>query len=251
MTTLFLIILATLLVSLISFIGVFTLSLKEKFLEKIVFYLVALSIGALMGGAFLHLIPEAIELHHEHSNGHSHNLFLFILLGFFLFFAIEKIIHWRHCHKAHCQIHSFAYMNLIGDSIHNFIDGLIIAVSFIASPVLGISSTIAIALHEIPQELGDFGVLIYSGMTKKKALFLNFITAITAVVGGVFGFYLFQYVESISSILLLLAAGGFIYIAATDLIPEIRKETNIKKSLINFSVIILGIIIMLFLGHSE
>lgn len=135
-------------------------------------------------------------------------------------------------------------MNLIGDSIHNFLDGLIISASFIASPAVGITTTIAIAMHEIPQELGDFGVLIYSGMTKQKALFLNFITAITAILGGIIGFYLSSYTQSISPILILLASGGFIYIAGTDLIPEIRKETNAKKSIINFLIIILGILIM-------
>ena len=235
MITLLSIILATFLVSLLSFVGVFTLALKDKLLDKIVFYLVALSIGGLMGGAFLHLLPEAIEIYQ------GKDAFLFVLIGFFLFFAIEKTIHWRHCHKGHCTEHTFAYMSLIGDSIHNFLDGLIIAAGFVVSPALGITSTLAIALHEIPQELGDFGVLIYSGMSKKRAIFLNFITAITAVLGGIIGFYLSFYIESMSGILLLLAVGGFLYIAATDLIPEIRKETDLKKSILNFSIIIFGI----------
>jgi len=236
--TLLFIILATLAVSLLSLVGIFTLSIKENLLNKIIFYLVALSIGGLMGGAFLHLLPEGIELYQ------GQNALLITLAGFFVFFAIEKTIHWRHCHKGHCEKHTFAYMNLIGDSIHNFLDGLIISASFIASPAVGITTTIAITMHEIPQELGDFGVLIYSGMTKQKALFLNFITAITAILGGIIGFYLSSYTQSISPILILLASGGFIYIAGTDLIPEIRKETNAKKSIINFLIIILGILIM-------
>lgn len=241
MITLLSIILATFLVSLLSFAGVFTLSMKENLLDKIIFYLVALSVGGLMGGAFIHLLPEAIESYK------GENALLIALVGFFIFFIIEKTIHWRHCHKGHCEKHTFAHMNLIGDSIHNFLDGLIIAASFIVSPAIGITSTIAIAMHEIPQELGDFGVLIYSGMTRKKALILNFITALTAVIGGIFGFYLSSNIDSISPILLLLASGGFIYIAATDLIPEIRKETNTKKSIINFLIIILGIFIMYLL----
>jgi len=202
---------------------------------------VSLSVGGLMGGAFLHLLPEAVE---KFENG---DVFLYTLAGFFLFLIIEKIIHWRHCHEDHCPIHAFAYMNLIGDGIHNFIDGIIMAAGFIASPGLGIASTFAIFLHEIPQEIGDFGVLIYGGFSRKKALVFNFLTALTAILGGVFGFYLLSFTEVASKFLLAFAAGGFIYIAATDLIPEIRKETNIRKFITNFLSIFLGILLMYFL----
>jgi len=245
MATLFLIILSTFLVSLLSFAGVFVLALREEVLKKIIFYLVSLSIGGLMGGAFLHLFPEAIE---KFENGMS---FLIVLLGFFLFLIIEKTIHWRHCHKDNCVIHSFAYMNLIGDAIHNFIDGIIIAAGFIVSPAAGFASTAAIFLHEIPQEIGDFGVLIHGGVSKKRALMLNFLTAITAVAGGIFGFYLLGFAQNISHYLLALAAGGFIYIAASDLIPEIRKENDVKKSFINFAIIFLGILAMYLLRFVE
>ncbi|MBU4204978.1 ZIP family metal transporter [Patescibacteria group bacterium] len=238
MATLLWILISTFLVSLVSFIGIFTISLKEKILEKALFFLVSLSIGGLMGGAFLHLLPEDIE---KFGNG---DIFLYTLTGFFLFLIIEKIIHWRHCHESHCPIHAFAYMNLIGDGIHNFIDGLIMAAGFIASPGLGIASTIAIFLHEIPQEIGDFGVLVYGGFSRKKALIFNFLTALTAILGGVIGFYLLSFTEIASKFLLAFAAGGFLYIAASDLIPEIRKEMRIKKFFINFGIIFLGILIM-------
>lgn len=241
MPVLFSIILSTFLVSLISFIGVFTLSLNEKNLKKILFCSVALSVGGLMGGAFLHLLPEAVE-----KFGDS-QVFLYVLFGFFLFFIIEKVIHWRHCHEDHCPVHTFAYMSLIGDGIHNFIDGLIIATGFAVNPSVGIASTVAIFLHEIPQEIGDFGVLVYGGISKKRALLLNFLTAVTAVLGGIVGFYLLSFTEDISGFLLAFAAGGFLYIAASDLIPEIRKETDIKKSLLNFGIIFLGILSMYFL----
>ncbi len=241
MSVLFLILISTFLVSLISFIGIFTLSLKEKILEKALFFLVSLSIGGLMGGAFLHLLPEAAE---EFENG---EVFLYTLVGFFLFLIIEKIIYWRHCHKSRCPIHTFTYMNLIGDGIHNFTDGLIIAAGFIASPGLGIASTVAIFLHEIPQEIGDFGVLVYGGFSRKKALFFNFLTALTAILGGVFGFYLLSFTEVASKFLLAFAAGGFLYIAASDLIPEIRKERDIKKFFVNFGIIFLGILAMYLL----
>jgi zinc and cadmium transporter len=191
-----------------------------------------------MGGAFLHLLPESVELRE------GLDVFLFVLVGFALFFLIEKVLHWRHCHKGECQVHTFTYMNLIGDSIHNFIDGLIMATSFVISIPLGMTTTMAIALHEIPQEIGDFGVLIYGGFTKKKALILNFLTALTAVLGGLIGFFISNMVENVKLFILPFAAGGFLYIAASDLIPEIRKETSLKKSMIYFGIFILGIFIM-------
>jgi zinc and cadmium transporter len=228
----------TFIISLISFIGIFALALKEKFLEKIVLFLVSLSAGALMGGAFLHLLPESVELRE------GLDVFLFVLVGFVLFFLIEKILHWRHCHKGECEIHTFTYMNLIGDSIHNFIDGLIMATSFVVSIPLGMTTTMAIALHEIPQEIGDFGVLIYGGFSKRKALVLNFLVALTAVLGGLIGFFISNMVEDVKIFILPFAAGGFLYIAASDLIPEIRKEISLKKSMICFGIFILGIFIM-------
>ena len=245
MNTLFLIILSTFLVSLVSFIGVLTLSLNKNLLNKIVFYLVSLSIGGLMGGAFLHLLPEAAE------KLSTENVFLYTLWGFFLFLIIEKIIHWRHCHKQECSIHSFAYMNLIGDGVHNFIDGLIIAAAFLTNFGVGIASTIAIFLHEVPQEIGDFGVLVYGGIERKRALFYNFLTALTAVLGGIIGYYLLSFTQISSAFLLPIAAGGFLYIAACDLIPEIRKENNIKKSVLNLAIIFLGILAMYALKFLE
>ncbi len=234
------IILATLAISVISLIGIFTLSLKDKLVQKMLIVLVGLSSGALMGGAFLHLLPEAQEKAEESNI----NIFTWTLIAFIIFFIIEKVLHWRHCHKEKCEVHTFGTMNLIGDAVHNFIDGLIIATGFMVNPALGISTTIAIALHEIPQEIGDFGVLLFSGYTKTKALFFNFLTALTALTGGIVGYYLIEYSENIELYLLPIAAGGFIYIAASDLIPEIRKEKSLVKSIVSFSFFIVGILIM-------
>ena len=234
------IIISTFLIALIAFIGIFTLALKDKVLNKILLVLVSLSAGALMGGAFLHLMPEAIE----EAEGTNFNVFLFVLVGFLLFFVIEKGLHWRHCHKGKCEVHTFSYMNLIGDSIHNFIDGLIISAGFISSIELGITTVIAIAAHEIPQEIGDFGVLIYGGFKKKKAIILNFTVALTIVFGGVVGYFISSTVNQAVIFLLPFAAGGFIYIAATDLVPEIKKETDIKKSTATILVFISGILLM-------
>ena len=235
------IIVVTFAIALIAFIGIFTLLLKEKLLNKILLILVSLSAGALMGGAFLHLIPEAVE------KSQGLDIFLFVLVGFILFFVIEKVLHWRHCHKGKCDVHTFHYMNLVGDAIHNFIDGLILAASFVTSVELGLTTTIAIAAHEIPQEIGDFGVLIYGGFKKKKAIILNFIVALTIVIGGLIGYFISKSVESAATFLLPFAAGGFIYIAATDLIPEIKKELDFKKYMATLIVFIIGILIMWFI----
>lgn len=210
------IVLSTLIISLIAFVGVFTLSLSDRTLNKILLVLVSFSAGALMGGAFLHLIPESMEKNEDTP--------LFILAGFVLFFITEKVLYWRHCHDRACDVHTFRYMNLIGDFIHNFIDGLIIAASFTVSPSLGLTTVVAIAAHEIPQEIGDLGVLIYGGFQKKKAIFLNFMVALTVVGGGVIGYIISHHAEKIVSFLLPFAAGGFIYIAATDLVPEIKRK---------------------------
>ena len=238
MSTLMWVLGGTIFISLISFVGVLTLMLKERILGRILLVLVSLSAGALMGGAFLHLMPEAIE------ESTAEAVLIYTLVGFAFFFLVEKLLHWRHCHKEHCEVHTFAYMNLIGDGIHNFIDGLILAASFMTSIPVGIATTFAVALHEIPQEFGDFGVLIYGGFKKGKALFMNFLCALTAVLGGLIGYVLFSEVESYKLFLLPIAAGGFLYIASSDLIPELRKEKDLRKSMVTFAVFSFGIVLM-------
>lgn len=231
---------ATLLVSLISFVGVVWLSLSEKLLKKTVLVLVGFAAGALIGGAFLHLLPESIE---KSAIGDLGNIFLVVIIGFIIFFFLEKLL-WRHCHEKDCPIHTFAYLNLLGDGVHNFVDGLVMAASFVVSVPLGIATTAAIATHEIPQELGDFGVLVYGGLKPRKALLLNFVTALTAIAGGVTGYYLFPYLGGAMIFLLPLAAGGFLYIAASDLIPELHKEPDTAKTVASFMAFFVGIIFM-------
>lgn len=231
-------IIATVVVSLVSLIGIFTLSIKDKILKKILILLVALSAGAMMGGAFIHLIPEAIEGSSADAVG------ILVLAGFMLFFIVERLLHWRHCHDGKCEVHMFTYMNLIGDGVHNFIDGIIIVVSFLVSIPFGIVTTLAVLFHEIPQELGDFGVLVHGGFSKAKALTFNFLTALTAVLGAVFGYFLSSYVGNIIPIMLPIAAGGFIYIAASDLVPELHKEPKISKAMFSFVFFLIGIGLM-------
>ncbi len=164
-----------------------------------------------------------------------------MIIGFVAFYMLEKILHWRHCHEGKCDVHVFTYLNLIGDAVHNFLDGIIIAASFVVNTNLGIVTTLAVIFHEIPQEFGDFGVLIYGGFSKAKALTYNFLTALTAVAGAVIGFFLSSAIENSVVFLLPLTAGGFIYIASSDLVPELRKETDIKKSLLPFIFFLLGL----------
>ncbi len=232
---------ATFIVSLFSLIGVITLGIREKLLKAILLSLVAFSAGALIGGAFLHLIPEAIE------KAPPDTVFIFVISGFVLFFLLEKYLYWRHCHDGVCHIHTFTYLNIVGDGLHNFIDGLVIAGSFVVSPQVGIFTTLLVIIHEIPQELGDFGILVYGGFTKQKALFYNFLTALTAFGGAILGYIISNKVHNFSYILLSLTAGGFIYIATADLVPEIHKETDLKKSGLSLAFFFFGIAITIAL----
>lgn len=237
--TLFYILTASLLISLVSLIGVFTLSLKKEQTDKILVFLIAVAAGTLMGGVFYHLLPEAME---ELS---AETVLQTTLWSFVFFLLIEKVLHWRHCHDEDCSVHSFGYMNLIGDGVHNFIDGLVIAGAFITSVPLGWATTIAIASHEIPQEIGDFGVLLHAGFSRKKALFFNFISALWGMAGAIIGYILSEQSESLAAYLLPLAAGGFLYIASSDLIPEIRKHTTFSKMITAFICFLAGIGLML------
>lgn len=236
------IILATFLISLLSFVGVFALSLSNAKLNKILLLLVALAAGTLIGNVFFHLLPEAVELLPPST------AFTVVLLSFVFFFFVEKVLHWHHCHKADHSSHStFGYMNLLGDAVHNFTDGLVIAASFVANPALGVTTSIAVAMHEIPQEIGDFGVLVYSGFTRRRALMLNFMVALGALVGAVMGYYLVQLVPGIEAYLVPIAAGGFLYIGASDLLPEIRHESKASKVVWSFAFFLIGVLLMYFL----
>jgi len=228
-------------VSIISLIGVITLSLREKQLKKVLLLLVSFSAGALLANAFLHLIPEATE-----KAGFTIQVGSLVLGGIILFFVLEKIINWRHCHHPTSEKHPHPYAttNLVGDGLHNFMDGVIIGASYMAGTTVGIATTVAVILHEIPQEIGDFGVLIHAGMNKTKALLFNFLTAITAFVGVVFALLLGGATAQFAQYLLPLTAGGFIYIAASDLIPQLHKEQQRKRSLKELTAMLLGIGIM-------
>ncbi|MBI4155324.1 ZIP family metal transporter [Candidatus Woesearchaeota archaeon] len=240
---------SVILVSLISFVGLLTISMRVEKLKKILIYMVSFSAGALLGDAFIHLLPEAIE-----TAGYDLRISVYLLLGILFSFIVEKIIHWRHCHihpKSKEHVHPFAILNLLGDGVHNFIDGLIIGASYLASLPVGIATTIAVILHEIPQEIGDFGVLLHGGFSKEKALFFNFLTATTAILGAIASLFLSFYIENLTNFLIPFAAGGFIYIASSDFIPELHKEIKVKNSLLQFIAIVLGILVMIGLLYLD
>jgi len=231
------ILLSTFLVSSISLVGIFFVTMKEQVFKKALLLLVSFASGSLLGAAFLHLIPEALT-----TDTGSEVTFLAILSGILVFFVLEKSL-WKHCHELECPVHTFAYLNLVGDGVHNFIDGVVIAASFIADISLGVATTLAVITHEIPQEIGDFGILIYGGLSKRKALSYNFLSAILAVLGATLTYFFASSFPSLT-LLLAFAAGGFIYIATTDLIPELHKETSLDKSAAQFLLLVLGIALM-------
>ncbi|MDP2925894.1 MAG: ZIP family metal transporter [Nanoarchaeota archaeon] len=237
-------ILSVLAVSIISLIGVLSFSIKQERLKSILVYLISFSAGALFGDAFIHLFPELIK-----ENGFSVFSGLMIISGILIFFFLEKVICWQHCHLpiTSSHVHTFAYMNIVGDSLHNFIDGLVIGASYLINLHTGIATTIAVALHEIPQEIGDFGVMLHGGFSKSKALLINFLTALTSVIGAIVALTLISYIKNLQNIILPIAIGGFIYIAGSDLIPELHKETNWKKSMLQILIFIIGVAIMLAL----
>lgn len=236
MQTLTWILVSTIAVSAISLAGALLLALKERLLKRILIMLVSFASGGLLGGAFFHLIPESYSMLDE-------SVSITVVLGLVVFFILEKSI-WRHCHQRECPVHAFAYLNLLGDGIHNLIDGIAIAASFLSSHSLGIVTTAAVFLHEVPQELGDFGVLVYGGFEKAKALMFNFFTALLALAGALLTYLFLPYLPSLGYILAF-TAGGFIYVATTDLIPELHKETDIRNSIIQILFLLMGVMLMM------
>ena len=229
-------------VSLISLIGVIFVGLKEESLKHVIMAFVSFASGTLLAGALIDLLPEALREINEPTT-----VFYYVILGIMVFFGIEKFVHWRHCHEETCPVHTFAYLNLVGDGVHNFIDGMIIAATFMVRFDIGVTATLAVVFHEVPQEIGDFAVLIYGGLSKKKALTYNFISALTAILGAIIT-YSATYLQNISALLVPFAAGGFIYIATTDLMPELHKKSHANESVIQLVTILSGIALMSYLA---
>ncbi|HLD33531.1 MAG TPA: ZIP family metal transporter [Candidatus Nanoarchaeia archaeon] len=255
---------SVIIVSLVSLIGISLFSWKKLNTGGVLLFLVSLSAGTLFGDAFLHLLPEAVEKY-----GFTPEISFVVLGGVLSFFILEKMIHWRHCHgnghmhnhhghshghHAHSHTHfqknnvkPIAVLNFLGDGIHNFIDGLIIVGSYFIDIPTGIATTIAVIVHEVPQEIADFGVLLYSGLSKVRAMLLNFLSAAIAIVGALAGYMLGSQSELFLKFILPFAVGGFVYIAGSNLIPELHKSCDLRDSLWHILAFVLGIGLMVAL----
>lgn len=248
LSTLGYILVFTTLGSILSLIGGALLLFKEKKTLKYSHFLSAFAAGTLLGTAFFELLPEAVhEAEHAASEfGLELNVFLWALFGLLAFFLIERFIHWYHHHQ-----HEYSDQDkkteptvplvVVGDSVHNFIDGVVIAATFMVNIPLGIVTALAVAAHEIPQEIGDFGILLHKGVKRNKVLFLNVLSAFTAIVGALITFWIGERIEMAIPVLLSITAGFFIYIAASDLIPEIHHENRHGFAIIETSLLFLGV----------
>lgn len=241
---------ATLAVSLLSLLGILFFLIEERVIRRVLLVFVSFSTGALLGDVFLHMIPDMSE-----NGGLSLTNSLIILLGILFTFMIEKLIRWRHCHDlpddhhhhhdhGHEHIHPVGTLSVIGESLHNCIDGIVIGASFLAGIPTGIATTFAVTFHEIPHEIGNYAVLLHSGHSRHKALMLNLLSALAALVGTGLVFVLSASFSAISSALLPFAAGNLLYIAGSDLIPELHKETGFAKGVLQLLAMILGMACM-------
>ncbi len=239
MSTFFFILLFGFAMSAIALVGSLTVILPEALFDKIILPLVSLAAGTLIGGAFFHLLPEAID-----NIGNVKSVYISLTAGFVAFFILEQFLHWHHCHRSSLKHHPVSYLILLADGIHNFIGGVTIAAAFLIDIKFGIIVWLIAAAHEIPQELGDFGILINSGWSRKKALLFNFLSALTIPAGALLAYMLSDGIDI--SLILPFAAGNFLYIAASDLVPQLHTE-KVTEQLIHFFIFILGLLLMFLL----
>lgn len=243
MTTLGYILVFTFIGSVGSLIGGLLLLSHQKFAMKISHFLAAFAAGTLLGAAFFDLLPESLE--HAQEAGSTVDIFLWTLVGIIFFFFIERFLHWFHHHEDyHSDEHTKTTVPLIivGDTIHNFLDGIVIALTFLVSIPLGIVTTLAVAAHEIPQEIGDFGLLLHKGLSRKKVIVVNIVSACAAFGGAFLAYFLGERIEGILPIALALTAGFFIYIAVSDLIPEIHHENRKGFAFVESILLLVGIL---------
>lgn len=228
------------------------LVLPDSWRNRLLPHFVSFAIGALLGAAFLALLPHALG---DPVGIDPHRLGMTVLLGILIFFLLEKLMLWRHCHADHCEGHqdhgkpALASMVILGDGLHNFVDGILIAAAFMTDIELGIVTSLAVAAHEIPQEIGDFALLLHSGMSRMRAFVYNIVSSLTTVVGGVLAWYSLSDVQHVVPYVLVLAASSFIYIAVADLIPGLHQRTHMRETLKQLSFIIIGIVVI-YVAHS-
>lgn len=222
----------------ISLGGGLTLFLGKATFDKLMLPLVAFAAGSLLGGAFLHMIPAGLAAY-----GNRDTFYYWILAGFVAFFALEQLLHWHHCHRANAPCRRpLTYLILLGDGLHNFIGGLAIGGIFLLDIRVGIMAWLAAAAHELPQEVGDFSILVHGGWDKQKALLLNIVSASTFLLGGIVAYFISFDIDI--NFLIPFAAGNFIYIAAVDLVPEVNKHGNMKENMVHFLAFVSGVVLM-------
>ena len=233
-------------VSLVSLVGLALAPISERALRQGLFVLISLATGAMLGNAIIHLLPEAFNRSGE---GGAVGVSLAVLAGILGFFVLEKLLRWRHRHDTETgvEVHPVGPMNLVADGLHNFIDGVAIGASYLVSPAVGVATTMAVLLHEIPQEIGDFGILLHAGFSKRRALFYNFLSACGALLGAFIVLMPGFDREAVAALVLPFAAGMFLYIAGSDLMPDLQKEQAPSKSLLQLLAMGLGIGLMLAL----
>ncbi len=222
--------------------------------QRLLPHLISFAIGALLGAAFLALLPHAMMLSRD-----FHGLGLTVLLGILVFFSLEKMVLWRHCHAEDCEAHGHnesvklnatpGVLILVGDGLHNMVDGVLIASAFLTDFHLGVVTSLAVAAHEIPQEVGDFAVLLHSGFSRSRALLFNIISSLTSIIGALAAYYSFEGAQSLLPYVLAVAASSFIYIAVADLIPGLHKRTHFSASVQQLSLILLGVAVI-YWAHS-
>lgn len=250
MSTLEYILLFTFIGSVGSLIGGFIFLSRKTFALKIAHFLASFSAGTLLGTAFLDLLPEASRESRSASSEQAVgvDVFLWTLIGIITFFLLERFIHWFHhheeAHEHNKETKSTLPLIIIGDTVHNFLDGIIIAATFLINIPLGIVTTFAVAAHEIPQEIGDFGLMLHKGLSRKMIILVNILSAAVAFTGAIITYLLGNILDAYIPIFLALTAGFFIYIAASDLIPEIHYEKSRKFAVIKSLLLILGVILI-------
>jgi len=235
------ILLASLAEAAVSFVGALVVILHPAAMKAFAHRVLAFAVGALVAVTFFDILPEAIE------GAGMEAAFLAVVGGILLFFALERLLFWYHCHDQECGVHTYVYLVLLGDAVHNFIDGVAIALSFLVSIHLGIATTVAVVVHEVPQEVADFGVLIRGGFSRRRALWANFAVSLTTILGALLAYALGSAIAGALPYVLGVIGGNFLYIALADLLPETHEQAGLRHFAAQFALILTGVLLIYFL----